>query len=108
MAGKSVIAALVAISSGFLAIGCTAGGWQPAAGSIDQCVRRAKLAMRDSDFTERFAVYPGIDETVVYGQHGGYRAHLHCIAGNPGIGVEVTGFDPTLTQRYKESIMGRF
>jgi hypothetical protein len=108
MASKSLGAAFAAVSAAFLAAGCTAGGSQPIAGSSDQCVRRAALAMRDSDFTERFAVYPGIDETVVYGQHGGYRARLHCIIGNPTIAVEVSGFDPAQTQRYKESIIKRF
>jgi hypothetical protein len=108
MPSKSVIAALAAVAGGFVLIGCTAVGWQPVAHSVDQCVRRAKLAMRDSDFTERFAVYPGDGETVVYGQHGGYRAHLHCSIDNPAIRVEVTGFDPEQTERYKESITKRF
>jgi|HubBroStandDraft_6_1064221.scaffolds.fasta_scaffold465895_2 hypothetical protein len=107
MASKSLIATFAAVSCAFLAVGCTAGGSRPMAGSIEHCVQRAKLAMRDSDFTERFAVYPGLEETVVYGQHGGYRAHLHCIVDNPTIGVEVTGFDPAQTQRYKESIIKR-
>ena len=106
MASKSLIAALAAVTSSFVVSGC-ASGWQPTAGSIDRCVQRAKLAMRDSDFTERLAVYPGQDETIVYGQHGGYRAHLHCIADTP-IRVEVTGFDPAQTERYKDSIMKRF
>jgi hypothetical protein len=108
MASRSLIAAFAAVSSACLAVGCTAGGSPPMTGSVDQCVRRAQLAMRDSDFTERLAVYPGVDETIVYGQHGGYRAHLHCVVGNPAIGVEVTGFDPAQTQRYKESIIKRF
>jgi hypothetical protein len=108
MASKSVIAAFAVVASGFGLIGCTAGGWQPVAGSVEHCVQRAKLAMRDSDFTERLAVYPGEGETVVYGQHGGYRAQLHCTVGEPGIRVEVTGFDPAQTDRHKESIIKRF
>jgi hypothetical protein len=79
-----------------------------APGSVERCVERAKLAMRDSDFTERVAIYPGPDETVLYGQHGGYRAQLYCTAGAPGIRVEVKGFDPAQTERYKESIIKRF
>jgi hypothetical protein len=106
MASKSLIAAFAAMSSGFVMIGC-ASGWQPTAGSVDRCIERAKLAMRDSDFTERLAVLPGEGETVVYGQHGGYRAHLHCIVDAP-IRVDVTGFDPAQTGRYKDSIMKRF
>ena len=106
MAGKSRMVAFAAVSSALVA-GCTYAGWQPPSGSVDQCVRRATLAMRDSDFTERFAVVPREGEMIVYGQHGGYRAHLHCVADQP-LRVEVTGFDPVLTQRYKESIIKRF
>ena len=107
MAGRARIAAFAVVAGGLL-VGCTAGGWQPVAGSMDQCVQRAKLAMRDADFTERLAIYPGADETVVYGQHGGYRAHLHCFPDDRAVRVEVTGFDPAQTERYKESIIKRF
>ena len=108
MAGKTLIAAVASLAGAVALSGCTAGGWQPTAGSVEQCVERAKLAMRDSDFTERIAIYPGPDETVLYGQHGGYRAQLYCTAGAPGIRVEVKGFDPEQTERYKESIIRRF
>jgi hypothetical protein len=106
MARTSLLAALAAMSTGLLVTGC-ASGWQPTAGSVDRCIERAKLAMRDSDFTERLAVLPGEGEMVVYGQHGGYRAHLHCVVDAP-IRVDVTGFDPAQTERYKDSIMKRF
>lgn len=108
MAGKSVSAGLASLAGALALLGCTATGWEPASGSVEHCVQRAKLAMRDSDFTERFAVYPGPGETVLYGQHGGYRAQLYCTAGAPGIRVEVKGFDPEQTERYKESILRRF
>jgi len=108
MAGKPLSPAVLGLA-GALALGaCTAGGWQPTTGSVEHCVQRAKLAMRDSDFMERFAIYPGPGETVLYGQHGGYRAQLYCSAGAPGIRVEVKGFDPQQTERYKESILARF
>ena len=107
MAGKSLMAALAAVAGAAVVAGCTAGGWAPVDGSVDHCVQRAKLAMRDSDFTERLAVLPGEGETVVYGQHGGYRAHLHCVPNQP-LRVEVTGFDPAQTERYRESIIKRF
>jgi hypothetical protein len=107
MAGKTLSAA--AGLAGALALAaCTAGGWQPTTGSVERCVERAKLAMRDSDFMERFAIYPGPGETILHGQHGGYRAQLYCTAGAPGIRVEVKGFDPVQTERYKESILARF
>src|SRR5215831_19045798 len=106
MAGRPLIAAVASLAAAVALSGCTAEGWRPtAAGSIERCVERAKLAMRDSDFTERVAIYPGPDETVLYGQHGGYRAQLYCTAGAPGIRVEVKGFDPEQTGRYKESII---
>jgi len=110
MAGRPLIAAVASLAVAVALSGCTAEGWRPtpAAGSVERCVERAKLAMRDSDFTERVAIYPGPDETILYGQHGGYRAQLYCTAGAPGIRVEVKGFDPAQTERYKESIIRRF
>jgi hypothetical protein len=108
MAAGRLTAAAASLAVGLALVGCTAAGWQPTVGSVDHCVQRAKLAMRDSDFTERFAIYPGPHETVLYGQHGGYRAQLYCAAGAPGIRVEVKGFDPEQTERYKESIIRRF
>jgi hypothetical protein len=109
MAGKTPIAAVASLAGAMTLGGCTAEGWHPTApGSVERCVERAKLAMRDSDFTERVAIYPGPDETVLYGQHGGYRAQLYCTPGAPGIRVEVKGFDPAQTERYKESIIKRF
>ena len=108
MAGRALTGALASLAGGLTLIGCTAGGWVPSTGSVERCIERAKLAMRDSDFTERFAIYPGPGETVLYGQHGGYRAQLYCTTGAPGIRVEVKGFDPAQTERYKESIIRRF
>jgi hypothetical protein len=108
MAGKPLSAAVVGLAAALVLGACTAGGWQPTTGSVEHCVQRAKLAMRDSDFMERFAVYPGPGETILYGQHGGYRAQLYCTVGAPGIRVEVKGFDPEQTERYKESILARF
>jgi hypothetical protein len=108
MAGKPLTAAVASLAGVLALAGCTAGGWQPMTGSVEHCVQRAKLAMRDSDFMERFAIYPGPGETILYGQHGGYRAQLYCTAGAPGIRVEVKGFDPQQTERYKESIIRRF
>jgi hypothetical protein len=110
MGGHTLIAVAAGLAAALALSGCTAEGWRPAAGaaSVERCVERAKLAMRDSDFTERVAINPGPDETVLYGQHGGYRAQLYCTAGAPGIRVEVKGFDPEQTERYKESILRRF
>jgi hypothetical protein len=108
MGGRMLIAAVTSLAGAMTLAACTADGWHPMPGSVEDCVQRAKLAMRDSDFTERFAVYPGPDETVLYGQHGGYRAQLYCAAGDSGVRVEVKGFDPEQTQRYKESIIRRF
>jgi hypothetical protein len=110
MAGKLLTGVMAGLAAVVALAGCTAEGWRPTAGaaSVERCVERAKLAMRDSDFTERVAIYPGPGETVLYGQHGGYRAQLYCTAGAPGIRVEVKGFDPELTERYKESIIRRF
>jgi hypothetical protein len=108
MAGKALSAAVASIACVLALAACTAGGWQPMTGSVEHCVERAKLAMRDSDFMERFAVYPGPGETILYGQHGGHRAQLYCTAGASGIRVEVKGFDPVQTERYKESIISRF
>jgi hypothetical protein len=107
MASKSPMAAAAAVACSLAVAGCTAGSWQSAGASVDECVRRAKLAIRDSDFTERLAVFPREGEMIVYGQHGGYRAHLHCVPDQP-LRVEVTGFDPVVTERYKESIIKRF
>jgi hypothetical protein len=105
---RRALTAAASLAGALALIGCTAGGWQPMTGSVEHCVERAKLAMRDSDFMERFAIYPGPGETILYGQHGGYRAELYCTAGAPGIRVEVKGSDPVQTERYKESIIRRF
>ena len=107
MAGRALTPAVASIAVAVMLSACTATGWQPAAGSVEHCVERAKLVMRDADFTERFAIYPAPGETVLHGQHGGYRAQLYCTAG-AGIRVEVKGFDPAQTERYRESIIGRF
>ena len=108
MAGRALTTALASLAAAVALSACTAEGWRPtAAGSVEHCVERAKLVMRDADFTERFAIYPGPGETVLYGQHGGYRAQLYCTAG-AGIRVEVKGFDPAQTERYRESIISRF
>jgi len=109
MAARPPSAVAASLAVALVLSACTAEGWRPTAtGSVERCVERAKLAMRDSDFTERVAIYPGPDETVLYGQHGGYRAQLYCTAGAPGVRVEVKGFDPEQTERYKESIIRRF
>jgi hypothetical protein len=109
MEGKTLISAVTGVVAALALGGCTAEGWRPTGvGSVERCVERARLAMRDSDFTERVAIYPGPNETVLYGQHGGYRAQLYCAAGAPGVRVEVKGFDPEQTERYKESIIRRF
>jgi hypothetical protein len=108
MAGKTLTATMTSLAAAVALSACTAEGWRPTAtGSVGHCVERAKLVMRDADFTERFAIYPGPGETVLYGQHGGYRAQLYCTAG-AGIRVEVKGFDPAQTERYRESIISRF
>ena len=109
MAARPLTAAAASLAAVVALAACTAEGWHPtAAGSVERCVERAKLAMRDSDFTESVAIHPGPAETILYGQHGGYRAQLYCTAGAPGIRVEVKGFDPEQTERYKESIIRRF
>ena len=65
-----------------------------------------KLSSKWTFAKKRYVLAPG--ETILYGQHGGYRAQLYCTAGAPGIRVEVKGFDPEQTERYKESIIRRF
>jgi len=108
MAGKTLTATMTSLAAAVALSACTAEGWRPTAtGSVGHCVERAKLVMRDADFTERFAIYRSPGETVLYGQHGGYRAQLYCTAG-AGIRVEVKGFDPAQTERYRESIISRF
>ena len=91
-----------------LLTGCSSGSWRPVGLSLDECVRRAKLAMRDADFTERFHVVDDATRRGVSGRHGGYWAEIGCSIERGIVNVAVTGPDPELTERYKDSITKRF
>jgi hypothetical protein len=74
--------------------------------SIDECVRTAKLAMRDSDFTEDLRVVSIDGRTVVLGKHGGYKGRILCDTNKRT--VEVSGLDPEQTKLYRNCIVSRF
>jgi len=91
-----------------LLIGCSSSSWRTTDFSLDECVRRAKLAMRDADFTERLHVVGDASGQGVSGRHGSYWAEIGCSSERRTVNVAVTGPDPELTERYKGSITKRF
>ncbi len=91
-----------------LLIGCSTTNWRPIAYSLDECVRRAKLAMRDSDFTELLHIVDNAGGKAVSGRHGSYWGKIGCSSERRSIKVTVTGPDPALTETYKRSITKRF
>jgi hypothetical protein len=91
-----------------LLVGCSSSSWRAADFSLNECVHRAKLAMRDSDFTERLHVVGNAGGQGVLGRHGSYWAEIDCSLEQRTVNVAVTGPDPELTGRYKDSITRRF
>jgi hypothetical protein len=93
---------------GALLAGCSTAVVRPSGMTKAGCVHRAKLAMRDADFTEQLAVAGDGRKITIRGRHGDYRAELDCARGRETIGVVVTGPDPDQTARYRDSITRRF
>jgi len=90
--------------------GCSSGIVRTPTWTKAECVHRAKLAMRDSDFTEQLSVSAGTDghDATLRGRHGEYHAELDCASDHRTIDVRVTGPDPEETARYRDSITRRF
>jgi len=79
--------------------------------SVAECTRTARLAMRDSDFTQNLLITHYNDgSAVISGEHGGYRGRIYCAPGQRT--VEVTGADikevDYYVDYYKNSIIRRF
>ena len=88
-----------------LASGCSSA-WQYTDIPLSQCVAEAKLALRDSDFTQNLHITSDGDSSAVFGEHGDYKASILCQQGKRT--VKVAGWDLTMTSFYKESIVRRF
>lgn len=73
--------------------------------TLSQCVAAAKLAMRDSDFTQNLRVLDRGLDRAVKGEHGSYRGTVACLQGQRA--VEVTGPDIAQVEFYKRSIIRR-
>jgi hypothetical protein len=73
--------------------------------SLSQCARSARLAMRDSDFTENLRTEETSRGITIYGEHGGYKGIIHCSDGKRT--VEVLGLDPIQSGFYRDSIVSR-
>lgn len=73
--------------------------------TLSQCVAAAKLAMRDSDFTQNLQMLDlGLDRAVK-GEHGSYQGTVICRQGQRT--VEMTGPDIAQVEFYKRSIIRR-
>ena len=73
--------------------------------SLHNCIETAKLAMRDSDFTENLRVASTADSVTISGEHGGYRGRISCFPDKRS--VEVVGIDIDQANFYKNSIIRR-
>jgi hypothetical protein len=96
------------VTGGFLLAGCSSSSVRPSALAQAACVHRAKLAIRDSDFTEQLGVAGHRGDSTVSGRHGSYHAELDCAVDRRMERVVVTGPDPDQTERYKNAITRRF
>jgi hypothetical protein len=105
--GMRPLITVLALAACGLLTACSSSSWQPGFG-LEECVRRAKLAMRDSDFTERLGVAGDAHVKAISGRHGSYWAQIDCAKEQRTVTVAVTGPDPELTERYKRSVTGKF
>jgi len=99
---------VVLVFSGPLLIGCTSSTWQTANVSPESCIRRAKLALRDSDFDQNRRVATDGQNEIVAGEHASYRGEVHCPIGDRTIEFTVTGPDSYRAALYKEAIIRKF
>jgi hypothetical protein len=105
MTANRVVAVAVTLLMGCSLAACSSS-WQYTILTVNECVRTAKLAMRDSDFTEDLRVVSMDDRTVILGEHGGYKGRIYCDPNKRT--VEVSGVDPEQTRLYRNSIISRF
>ena len=105
MTANRVVAVAVTLLMGCPLAACSSS-WQYTTLTVNECVRTAKLAMRDSDFTEDLRVVSIDGRTVVLGKHGGYKGRILCDTNKRT--VEVSGLDPEQTKLYRNSIVSRF
>jgi hypothetical protein len=99
---------IVLLLSGPLLIGCTSSAWQTANLSMDSCLRRAKLALRDADFDQNRSMATDGNIQIVAGEHASYRGEVHCPTQDGTIEFTVTGPDYYQAALYKESIIRKF
>lgn len=72
---------------------------------LSQCVTAAKLAMRDSDFTQNLRIVDRGLDRAVKGEHGSYQGTVTCRQDQRT--VEMTGPDIAQVEFYKRSIIRR-
>jgi len=90
----------------FAMMTASCSSWQYTNLTVPQCVAEAKLALRDSDFTQNLRVTGAADAQTVIGEHGSYEGSIECVPGKRT--VEVSGIDLAMVQLYKQSIIRRF
>jgi len=105
MTANRVVAVAVTLLMGCSLAACSSS-WQYTILTVNECVRTAKLAMRDSDFTEDLRVVSMDGRTIILGEHGGYKGRIYCDPNKRT--VEVSGLDPEQTRLYRNSIISRF
>jgi hypothetical protein len=108
MADGPLIRTCALLAGALLLAGCTAGAWIDTSLSLKTCMQRAHLALRDSDFTERFGTAIEPEGEVAFGRHGSYHAAIHCFTDRRGVDIRVRGPDPRYTKLYRYSISRRF
>lgn len=97
----SIIRAVLVCS---VAAGCGANR-QDVNLTLSQCVAVAKLAMRDSDFTQNLRIVDRGLDRAVKGEHGSYQGTVTCRQDQRT--VEMTGPDLAQVEFYKRSIIRR-
>ena len=106
MTNKLSIISIAVCFTGCLTASCSINTAQYTDLSVGECVRSAKLAMRDADFGEHLGVVRAENGMIVYGEHGGYKGQVYCWTGKRT--VEVSGFDLDQTAFYRTSIISKF
>jgi hypothetical protein len=101
------ITCLAVTLGGFALGGCTSSGVVKTSDlSAASCLKHARQALYDADFTENLVV--SSEAGTVSGRHAGYDATLYCGGGDHLIRVEVKGLDSDQDDWYRSVIIRKF
>jgi outer membrane murein-binding lipoprotein Lpp len=98
---------LAVILGGLVLGGCTSSGIMKTNDlSAASCLKHARQALYDADFTENLVV--SSETATASGRHAGYDATLYCGGGDHLIRVEVKGLDSDQDDWYRSVIIRKF